>query len=785
MLKGLDLDDVENSGSCALLKQQNGNWKMEVRNKDSALQDTITFNFDENSKSYIRKVFNTNPTLTNGDIYSSTKTYWLGETFDRSLTDAAVGSNPVGLLLPLTSGSLEQNQQRRSATKAETPWIFSQDLAGNSGSFNPTNLFRIKTLDAGEWEQKNIKVSIADVKASNDPDHPYGTFTVELRWAKDSDNARQIIERFSLCDLNPNSNNYVAKKIGDMFAVWDYNERRYREYGNHLNRSKYVYVEMASDVDAAATNPQLLPMGFRGPVQWLGFNVASGSSNEILDADVFVTGGANAADGVVEAIRTATEHEVYFANQNNEYRFEFPNVALRSSTLEGKLSSPKDAYFGLDTTMATSTRFEKSYQDVVRAIGPRNVDSTGDASLAAMGYSFVFTMEDITTYTDSTYTTTSSTDVYYISGSRAAGQSLATNNSLGGYSTGSWDNVLKSGFQSFTVPLHGGFDGLDITEAEPFRNSQWAAGATEQTNYAFNSVKVAVDTCSDPEVVEMNMISVPGVTNTALTEHTIKVCEDRADALAVIDIEGGYTPPSENADSEQDRGGSVQTAVTNLSQRGLNTSYGCTYYPWVQARDSESGKTFWAPPSVAAIGTFSSSQNKSEIWFAPAGFNRGGLSEGAAGIPIVNVKQKLTSKERDDLYEVNINPIASFPSEGIVVFGQKTLQTTPSALDRVNVRRLMIYLKKEISRIASRLLFDQNVQATWDRFTGQVSPLLNSVMARMGLQDYRVILDETTTTPDLVDRNIMYAKIFLKPAKAIEFIAIDFVITSTGASFED
>ena len=149
------------------------------------------------------------------------------------------------------------------------------------------------------------------------------------------------------------------------------------------------------------------------------------------------------------------------------------------------------------------------------------------------------------------------------------------------------------------------------------------------------------------------------------------------------------------------------------------------------------------------------------------------------------MRQRLTSKQRDDLYEVNINPIASFPAEGIVIFGQKTLQTTPSALDRVNVRRLMVFVKKEISRIASRLLFDQNVETTWDRFTGQVNPFLDSIKARLGLADYKVILDESTTTPDLVDRNILYAKIFLKPARAIEFIAIDFVITSTGASFED
>jgi hypothetical protein len=137
------------------------------------------------------------------------------------------------------------------------------------------------------------------------------------------------------------------------------------------------------------------------------------------------------------------------------------------------------------------------------------------------------------------------------------------------------------------------------------------------------------------------------------------------------------------------------------------------------------------------------------------------------------------------LAKANINPIAQFPAEGIVIFGQKTLQVTPSALDRINVRRMMIFVKREISKIASTLLFDQNVDVTWSRFTGQVNPFLATVKSRLGLNDYRVILDKTTTTPDLVDRNIMYAKIFLKPARAIEFIAIDFTITDSGASFID
>ena len=283
------------------------------------------------------------------------------------------------------------------------------------------------------------------------------------------------------------------------------------------------------------------------------------------------------------------------------------------------------------------------------------------------------------------------------------------------------------------------------------------------------------------------MLSVPGVVNEQLTERVINTCEDRADALAVIDLRGVYQPATENYNSFKDRvnATSLDGVVTALRDRSINSSYACTYYPWVQIRDTISGQFVWAPPSVAAIGTFASSERASEVWFAPAGFNRGGLTGGSAGVPVVAVTEKLTSADRDKLYEANINPIASFPSEGIVIFGQKTLQVTPSALDRINVRRLMIFIKKEISRIASGILFDQNVPATWQRFTGQVEPLLNSVKARLGLTEFRVVLDETTTTPDLVDRNILYAKIFLKPARAIEFIAIDFNITRTGASFDD
>jgi phage tail sheath protein FI len=337
------------------------------------------------------------------------------------------------------------------------------------------------------------------------------------------------------------------------------------------------------------------------------------------------------------------------------------------------------------------------------------------------------------------------------------------------------------------MPLVGGFEGVDITEADPFNMSVVDSSATTANNYAYASIDRALELIKDPESLEFNLACMPGVTNESLTTKLVETCESRADALAIIDLPDVYKPPyQEKCDNFQQRLGTTPAkAAKNLTARALNSSYGATYYPWVKVRDSIYVRDVWVPPSVVALGVMAYTEERNEVWFAPAGFNRGGLNEGNAGLAVLQVTEQLLSKHRDTLYEANINPIASFVTEGLVVFGQKTLQSTQSALDRINVRRLLIFVKKEVSRIANGLLFDQNLPATWNRFRGQVIPMLESVKTRLGLSDFKVILDETTTTPDLIDRNIMYAKIFLKPARAIEFIAVDFVITNTGASFDD
>ena len=270
----------------------------------------------------------------------------------------------------------------------------------------------------------------------------------------------------------------------------------------------------------------------------------------------------------------------------------------------------------------------------------------------------------------------------------------------------------------------------------------------------------------------------------------MQLAENRGDCLAVVDLSAGsinqptYISSYEKTlSTEAARIQDVDTTVLQIKNRNLNSSYGAAYYPWVQISDDTTGQIVNIPPSVVAQGAMSYTDNVQAPWFAPAGFNRGGLSLGNSGLTVVNSVYRLNSQDRDKLYDVSINPIASFPAEGLVIFGQKTLQATKSALDRINVRRLLLYVKRGISIISKDVLFEPNVEATWNKFVGRADPFLAEVKSRFGVTDFRIVLDSTTTTPDLIDQNIMYAKIYLKPARAIEFIAIDFFITKTGAQF--
>ena len=785
-----------------------GNFTTKIISDTAPTSRKVVFNLDPSHKNYIRKVFNTNPTLTNGDVTATAtkENYWLGETFERtiqmeisaSLISGVGGSiastKYIGCLLGLKSGTNNHSSRQiafeQRSGNPQTGWFFSQDLGGGSasGSYAATNmqkLFKVHGLDHGEWAQNNIKISVANVDYSSDEYNLYGTFDVLVRRISDTDKTLQVLERFSNCNLNPNSQNYIGRKIGTKYARYDPAERVLKTEGEYANRSKYIRVEMNTDVDGATTNREYLPFGVFGPLKYKDFSHGDSGAGFAFSANAPALGGGSGSVGPVKHYRrgendafggkTAWKNIDVSGSAGYRVLFRFPKLRCRLSASQDDMPNLTDAFFGAWTGRGTTNpTYNADVTDLVKTKA-NNLDQFDGASATYTEHAWAFTLDEIVS---------GSSEFTWAEGTRACttkcpGGTRPLNSKT---ADASYKDVLDAGIDSYTAVLYGGSDGLDITEQDPFRNTL-LADKTPKSNYAFNTIKEAIDTVADPEVAQFNLVSVPGITNEGLTTHLIETCESRADALAVIDLKGDFQPASEG-----DAGklyGDVNTAISNLKDRGLNSSYACAYYPWVQIRDTISGRFVYMPPSIAAIGAMSYTDRVRAPWFAPAGFNRGGLTSGVAGLPVVNVTQRLTSKERDKLYDANINPIATFPNEGIVIFGQKTLQVTRSALDRINVRRLLLFVKKGISAIASDLLFEPNVQETWDRFINRANPFLADVKAQFGLTDFKLVLDKSTTTDDLIDRNIMYAKVFLKPARSIEFIAVDFIITNTGAAFED
>ena len=277
---------------------------------------------------------------------------------------------------------------------------------------------------------------------------------------------------------------------------------------------------------------------------------------------------------------------------------------------------------------------------------------------------------------------------------------------------------------------------------------------------------VAISVLNNKDEYQYNVITVPGLFH-GLSNHTgvintlIANTQNRGDAIAVVDLEP-Y--------------GALISAVTNQAT-ALNSSYAAAYWPWCQINNPNTGKLNWVPASTLIPGVYAFNDNAAEPWFAPAGINRGGLDT------VIRPERKLTRANRDTLYEANVNPLAAFPANGTVVFGQKTLQKKASALDRVNVRRLLIALKSYIGQVANNLVFEQNSAATRNSFLAQVNPYMESVQQRQGVYAFKVVMDDSNNTPDVIDRNQLVGQIFLQPTRTAEFIILDFNVLPTGAEF--
>ena len=273
-----------------------------------------------------------------------------------------------------------------------------------------------------------------------------------------------------------------------------------------------------------------------------------------------------------------------------------------------------------------------------------------------------------------------------------------------------------------------------------------------------------LDLLSNQDDYQYNILALPGLTDESHTSQITKAisnAQTRGDHLLISDL--------------VNYGSQISSVVSGAGDR--DTSYAASYWPWVRTIDPDSGENVWVPASTVMPGVYAFNDNSSEPWFAPAGINRGGLST------VIQAERKLSATNRDTLYSSNVNPIATFPGTGVVVYGQKTLQKKASALDRVNVRRLLIELKSYIGQVAQNLVFEQNTAATRNNFLAQVNPYLESIQSRQGLYAYQVIMDDSNNTPDVVDRNQMVGQIYIQPTRTAEFIYLDFNLQPTGATF--
>ena len=570
---------------------------------------------------------------------------------------------------------------------AYTPWIQTQKIGGDF-----QDLFRFATLADGTDTNTTVKVSIVNtVLPGVNPGTPYGSFTVVVRGYSDSDKRQNILETYSNVNLDPDSVDYIARRIGDRsFTVGT--TGLVKLTGDYNNVSKYVRVIVSPEVASKTITTLARPYGFRAllqPAYNTTYNFPSAS---------YVT---------------ATPQIDGFYNTRANYGWNF------SSTDNGNYNKPIPSASNVGNNVAFN--LDNCFIHPSASKGNSNSVFTGGQS---------------------------------ISGSTFAGLDVA--------------NILK-----FNVPFQGGFDGMDPAISKKVggdldSTNTFGMAFVDNTSNGSVAYTKALNTIANGDEYDVNLVVMPGINandHGAVVTKAIEVVEERGDAFAIID--------------PVKYGKSINETISAVQLSNIQSNYVAMYWPWVKIIDRNRNKPVWVPPSVVLPRVYANNDTVAYEWFAPAGLNRGGIRDA------VDVESKLGQAERNDLYENRINPLASFPAQGICVWGQKTMQATPSALDRVNVRRLLISLKKFIASSARYLVFENNTAVTRQRFINIVTPYLETVKGRQGLYAFRVVMDETNNTPDVVDRNILYGQIYLQPAKAAEFVVLDFNVLRTGATFQN
>ena len=617
-----------------------------------------------------------------------------------------------------------------------SPYVVSE-LRGNK----VYDLFRFYTISDGDAANTLVKISIINQTYSN------LTFDILIRDYFDTDANPVVLEKFTNCGMDPGQNNFVANKIGTLD-------------GEYALNSKYVMVEMAEDAPFDS-----LPCGFNG----FNFRLYSGAQSPFP----IIKGKYDYPGEVVWN----------------------PPFALSSGAINTTLSSGDNVrrtYLGMSNTYG----WDPSYFEYVGKRNPINtcdIDSV-DWNYRSAGFHMDVNASGLTIGPE--FSTVG--DPRFVCGNSPfiTDPELPTNAYYRLYA------------RKFTLLVQGGFDGWDIyrewrTNEDRFviGRQGFLNGACPSTRYpnavgwgAFKEISLGdgtqdfantdyyayllgQQTFANPEATNINVFVTPGidyVNNSNLVEDAINMIEfNRADSLYVCTTPDYdmYVPTTTGLDLFI----YPTEAVDNLENTGIDSNYTATYYPWVLTRDSVNNTQIYIPPTAEVTRNLALTDNIAFPWFAAAGYTRGIVN-------CIKARKKLTQEDRDILYVGRINPIATFSDVGTVIWGNKTLQVRESALDRINVRRLLLQARKLISAVSVRLLFEQNDAQVRQDFLNAVNPILDSIRRDRGLYDFRVTV---SSSPEDLDRNQMTGKIYIKPTRSLEFIDITFYITPTGASFEN
>ena len=618
----------------------------------------------------------------------------------------------------------------------ETPYLVSE-LRGNK----VYDMFKFLTISDGNSANLEVKISIMNISFNN------GTFDVVVRDFFDTDANPVVLEKFTNCTMDPNQNSFVAKKIGT-------------SNGDFELRSRFIMLEMNEDAPIGS-----LPCGFKG----YQTRQYSGVKSPFLEYKTKYDTPGEVIWNPPFGAATGTDNET--RSSGDKVRRTFLGVSNTAGIDADFLS-----YKGKQnpTNLATAT------------------DSQPWAYLTK-GY-----------HMDSGATVILISSNYVTSGQTAFEVGNASFDSEPDESS----PYYRLNSRKFTVVPSGGFDGWDIyreyrTNGDRYQlgAAGFRAGAAPSITYptatgwgAFKQITgpdqltwANTDyyaylwgqyTFNNPEAVNINVFTTPGidyVNNSNLVESAIDMVEqDRADSIYICTTPDYqmFTPTLGDFDTNFIY---PEEAVDNLEDTGIDSNYTATYYPWILTRDSVNNTQIYLPPTGEVVRNLALTDNIAFPWFASAGYTRGLVNS-------VKARKKLTQEDRDTLYVGRLNPIATFSDVGTVIWGNKTTQVKESALDRINVRRLLLQARKLISAVAVRLLFEQNDEQVRQEFLDSVNPILDSIRRDRGLIDFRVTV---SGTPEDLDSNTLTGKIYLKPTRALEFIDIEFLITPTGASFED